>query len=230
MNDIFASSATIGVVISLLAYGIGAFLRKKTKKTFMNPLLISIVLVIVFLLVFDIKYENYNRSAQYISYLLTPATVSLAIPLYRQIELLKKNIWAILIGISSGVLTSLVSVLLLSLIFGLSHAEYVTLLPKSITAAIGMVVSEELGGYATITVAIIAVTGILGNMVAESVCKFIRIKSPIARGLAIGTSSHAAGTSKAMEMGQIEGAMSSLAIVIAGLLTVILAPIFSMFY
>jgi predicted murein hydrolase (TIGR00659 family) len=218
------------VVISLLAYGIGAFLRKKTKKTFMNPLLISIVLVIVFLLVFDIEYENYNRSAQYISYLLTPATVSLAIPLYRQIELLKKNIWAILIGISSGVLTSLVSVLLLSLIFGLSHAEYVTLLPKSITAAIGMVVSEELGGYATITVAIIAVTGILGNMVAESVCKFIRIKSPIARGLAIGTSSHAAGTSKAMEMGQIEGAMSSLAIVIAGLLTVILAPIFSMFY
>ena len=230
MNDIFASSATIGVVISLLAYEIGAFLRKKTKKTFMNPLLISIVLVIVFLLVFDIKYENYNRSAQYISYLLTPATVSLAIPLYRQIELLKKNIGAILIGISSGVLTSLVSVLLLSLIFGLSHAEYVTLLPKSITAAIGMVVSEELGGYATITVAIIAVTGILGNMVAESVCKFIRIKSPIARGLAIGTSSHAAGTSKAMEMGQIEGAMSSLAIVIAGLLTVILAPIFSMFY
>ena len=230
MNDIFASSATIGVVISLLAYGIGAFLRKKTKKTFMNPLLISIVLVIVFLLVFDIKYENYNRSAQYISYLLTPATVSLAIPLYRQIELLKKNIWAILIGISSGVLTSLVSVLLLSLSFGLSHAEYVTLLPKSITAAIGMVVSEELGGYATITVAIIAVTGILGNMVAESVCKFIRIKSPIARGLAIGTSSHAAGTSKAMEMGQIEGAMSSLAIVIAGLLTVVLAPIFSMFY
>ena len=196
----------------------------------MNPLLISIVLVIVFLLVFDIEYENYNRSAQYISYLLTPATVSLAIPLYRQIELLKKNIWAILIGISSGVLTSLVCVLLLSLIFGLSHAEYVTLLPKSITAAIGMVVSEELGGYATITVAIIAVTGILGNMVAESVCKFIRIKSPIARGLAIGTSSHAAGTSKAMEMGQIEGAMSSLAIVIAGLLTVILAPIFSMFY
>lgn len=230
MNDIFASSATIGVVISLLAYEIGAFLRKKTKKTFMNPLLISIVLVIVFLLVFDIEYENYNRSAQYISYLLTPATVSLAIPLYRQIELLKKNIWAILIGISSGVLTSLVCVLLLSLIFGLSHAEYVTLLPKSITAAIGMVVSEELGGYATITVAIIAVTGILGNMVAESVCKFIRIKSPIARGLAIGTSSHAAGTSKAMEMGQIEGAMSSLAIVIAGLLTVILAPIFSMFY
>ena len=230
MNDIFASSATIGVVISLLAYEIGAFLRKKTKKTFMNPLLISIVLVIVFLLVFDIEYENYNRSAQYISYLLTPATVSLAIPLYRQIELLKKNIWAILIGISSGVLTSLVCVLLLSLIFGLSHAEYVTLLPKSITAAIGMVVSEELGGYATITVAIIAVTGILGNMVAESVCKFIRIKSPIARGLAIGTSSHAAGTSKAMEMGQIEGAMSSLAIVIAGLLTVVLAPIFSMFY
>lgn len=230
MNDIFANSATIGVVISLLAYGIGTYLRKKTKKAFMNPLMISIILVIVFLLIFDIEYENYNQSAQYISFLLTPATVSLAIPLYRQIELLKKNYKAIIIGISSGVCTSLVSVLLLSFIFRLSHEEYVTLLPKSITAAIGMVMSEELGGYVTITVSIIAVTGILGNMVAESVCKFFRINSPVARGLAIGTSSHAAGTSKAMEMGQIEGAMSSLSIVIAGLLTVILAPIFSMLY
>ena len=196
----------------------------------MNPLLISIVLVIVFLLVFDIKYENYNRSAQYISYLLTPATVSLAIPLYQQIELLKKHFKAIMIGIVCGVFTSLFSIFILSMIFRLSHGEYVTLLPKSITAAIGMVVSEELGGYATITVSVIAVTGILGNMFAEMVCKLIRIKSPIAKGLAIGTSSHAAGTAKAMEMGQIEGAMSSLSIVIAGILTVILAPIFSMLY
>jgi putative effector of murein hydrolase len=116
------------------------------------------------------------------------------------------------------------------MVFRLSHGEYVTLLPKSITAAIGMVVSEELGGYATITVSVIAVTGILGNMFAEMVCKLIRIKSPIAKGLAIGTSSHAAGTAKAMEMGQIEGAMSSLSIVIAGILTVILAPVFSMLY
>ena len=230
MNDIFASSATIGVVISLFAYFIGTFLRNKTKKVFMNPLLISIVLVIVFLLVFDIEYESYNQSAKYITYLLTPATVSLAIPLYQQIELLKKNFRAIIVGITSGVFTSLISVLTLSLIFRLSHEEYVTLLPKSITSAIGMVMSEELGGYVSITVAIIAVTGILGNMIAEYVCKLFRIKSPIARGLAIGTSSHAAGTTKAMEMGQIEGAMSSLSIVIAGLLTVILAPIFAMFY
>ena len=230
MNDIFANSATIGVVISLLAYFIGTYLRKKTKKAFMNPLMISILFVILFLLIFDIEYENYHQSAKHISYLLTPATVSLAIPLYQQIELLKKHFKAIIIGVSCGACTSLLSILLLSVVFRLSHEEYVTLLPKSITAAIGMVISEELGGYATITVSVIAVTGILGNMFAESVCKWFHIKSSIAKGLAIGTSSHAAGTSKAMEMGQIEGAMSSLSIVIAGILTVILAPIFAMFY
>jgi predicted murein hydrolase (TIGR00659 family) len=192
--------------------------------------MISIVLVIVFLLVFDIEYENYEHSTKYLNYWLTPATVSLAIPLYQQIELLKKHFKAIMIGIVCGVFTSLFSIFILSMVFRLSHGEYVTLLPKSITAAIGMVVSEELGGYATITVSVIAVTGILGNMFAEMVCKLIRIKSPIAKGLAIGTSSHAAGTAKAMEMGQIEGAMSSLSIVIAGILTVILAPVFSMLY
>ena len=230
MNDIFATSATIGVVISLLAYGIGTFLKNKIRKSFVNPFLISMILVIVFLLIFDVEYDNYNKSAKYISYLLTPATVCLAVPLYRQIELLKKNLWAILAGIISGVCISLGSVLVLSLVFRLSHAEYVTLLPKSITTAIGMVVADELGGYAAITATIIAMTGVIGNMIAESVCKFFRIKSPIARGLAIGTSSHALGTSKAIEMGPIEGAMSSLSIVIAGLFTVILAPIFAMFY
>lgn len=230
MNNIFASSATIGVIISLLAYGIGVFIRKKTNKALLNPLMISIILVIVFLLVFDIEYESYEHSTKYLNYFLTPATVSLAIPLYQQIELLKKNFKAIMIGIISGVATSLFSILILAMVFQLSHAEYVTLLPKSITAAIGMVLSEELGGYATITVSVIAVTGILGNMFAESICKLFRIKSPIAKGLAIGTSTHAAGTAKAMEMGQVEGAMSSLSIVIAGILTVILAPIFAIFY
>jgi len=230
MNDIVLNSATIGVVISLLAYEIGVYLRNKTKKGFMNPLLISIILVMAFLLFFDIDYESYNQSAHYLSYLLTPATVSLAIPLYQQIELLKKNFHAILLGILSGVITSLVSILLLAMVFHLTHEEYVTLLPKSITTAIGMGVSEELGGYVTISVAVIIITGILGNITGEFICKCFRIKHPVARGLAIGTSAHAVGTAKAMEMGQIEGAMSSLAIVVAGLLTVVLAPIFATFY
>ncbi|MBQ2986161.1 MAG: LrgB family protein [Tyzzerella sp.] len=230
MNNLFLNSTTLGVVISLLAYQFGMFLKNKTRKAFVNPLLISIVLVILFLLAFDIDYESYNQSAKYLSYLLTPATVSLAIPLYQQMELLKKHGTAIVLGISAGVLTSLLSVLAMSVLFGLKHEEYVTLLPKSITSAIGMGLSEELGGYATITIAVIIVTGIFGNMIAEFVCKLFRINHPISKGLAIGTSSHAMGTTKAMELGQIEGAMSSLSIVVAGLLTVILASFFAMLY
>lgn len=230
MNEVIRNSATIGVVISLLAYEIGLFLKNKTKKAIFNPLLISIILVMLFLLVFGVDYENYNSSAKYLSYLLTPATVSLAIPLYQQIEQLKKNFGAIMLGIISGVLTSLVTILLMSMLFGLSHEEYVTLLPKSITTAIGMGVSEELGGYVTISVTVIIITGILGNMIGEAVCKWGRIKNPIAKGLALGTSSHAIGTARAMEMGEIEGAMSSLAIVVSGLCTVVAASVFAMLY
>lgn len=227
MNEIILNSATVGVVISLVAYGIGVLLKKKLKLSIFNPLLISIVLVIVFISVLGIDYDSYNESAKYISYLLTPATVALAIPLYQQIELLKKHIAAIVIGIASGVITSLSSVLIIAIIFNLSHEEYVTLLPKSITTAIGMGLTEEFGGIVSISVAVIIITGVFGNMVAEGICRLFRIKSPISKGLAIGTASHAVGTAKAMEMGEIEGAMSSLAIVVAGLGTVIAMSFFS---
>ena len=230
MNPMILESATIGVVISILAYEIGVLLKKKTKLAIFNPLLIAIIFVIVFLVAFDIDYENYNSSAKYLSYLLTPATVSLAIPLYQQMELLKKNIVAILAGIISGVIASLGTVLAMAVLFGLSHEEYVTLLPNSITTAIGVGVSEELGGYVTITVAVIIITGVLGNMTAEFICKTFKIQNAISRGLAIGSASHAIGTARAMEMGEIEGAMSSLAIVVSGLCTVIGATIFAGFY
>ena len=166
---------------------------------------------------------------QCLSYLLTPATVCLAVPLYRQLTLLRKNLKAVIIGIVSGVLASMVSVLVFAKLFGLSHSQYVTLLPKSITTAIGMGVSEELGGLVTITVAVIIITGVLGNVIAEAVCKIAKIEEPIAKGLALGTSAHAIGTAKAMEMGPVEGAMSSLAIAVAGLLTVITASVFAGF-
>ena len=146
MTNMLCESAFFGVVISLLAYELGMLLKKKFGLPIFNPLLISIAVVIVFLAVFDIDYQNYNDGAKYLSYLLTPATVCLAIPLYEQMEALKKNIKAILAGILSGVLTSLTVVLALALIFNLNHKMYVTLLPKSITTAIGMGVSEELGG------------------------------------------------------------------------------------
>ena len=230
MNELVLSSATIGVVLSIAAYEAGVFLKKKTNSPIFNPLLVSIVLVMLVLVVFHVDYESYNSSAKYLSYLLTPATVSLAIPLYQQLELLKKNFVAIMLGILSGVLISAGVILAMSILFGLSHEEYVTLLPKSITTAIGMGVSEELGGYVTITVAVIIVTGILGNIIGEMVCKVFRIKNPISRGLALGTSAHAIGTARAMEMGEVEGAMSSLAIVVAGLCTVVGASVFAMLW
>mgnify|MGYP002646458107 CR=1 FL=1 len=229
MTNMLCESAFFGVVISLLAYELGMLLKKKFGLPIFNPLLISIAVVIVFLAVFDIDYQNYNDGAKYLSYLLTPATVCLAIPLYEQMEALKKNIKAILAGILSGVLTSLTVVLALALIFNLNHKMYVTLLPKSITTAIGMGVSEELGGYVTITVAVIVITGVLGNIFGEVICRIFRITEPISKGLAFGASSHAIGTAKAIEIGEIEGAMSSLAIAVSGILTVVLASVFSHF-
>ena len=229
MNELIVNSACFGVVLSVGAFLLGRALQKRVKHPLCNPLLIAIVLVILFLLVFDLDYESYQRSARYLSYFLTPATVCLAIPLYEQFELLKKNLRAVLAGIGSGVLASLCSVLALSLLFRLDHASYVTFLPKSITTAIGMGVSEELGGYVSITVAVIILTGILGNMFAETACRLFRITEPIARGVAIGSASHAIGTARAMELGPVEGAMSSLSIVVSGLLTVAGAVVFANF-
>ncbi len=163
------------------------------------------------------------------SWLLTPATVCLAIPLYEQWQLLKANFTAVIAGITSGVLASLCSVLVLSRIMGLSHQEYVTLLPKSITTAIGMGVSEELGGYVTITVAVIVITGVLGNIFGELIFRLFKITEPISRGLALGTSAHAIGTAKAIELGEVEGAMSSLSIAVSGILTVVFASVFASF-
>lgn len=229
MSDMFLDSAFAGVTLSLIAYMIGVYLKKKFKLAILNPLLVSIIITIIVLGVSRISYDTYNSGAHYLSWLLTPATVSLAIPLYQQLELLKKNVLAIIIGIISGVLTSLVTVFVMALLFKFSHMEYVTMLPKSITTAIGMGVSEELGGYVTITVAVIVVTGVLGNIIAEPVCKIFKIKEPIAKGIAIGSAAHAIGTARAMEIGEIEGAMSSLSIAVAGLFTVVGANLFSYF-
>lgn len=221
VDSIIKESAFFGVVLSLFAYQFGMFLKKKTKSDIVNPLLVAIVVCIVVLVLFDIDYEQYNNGAKYISFLLTPATVCLAIPLYEQYELLKNNWKAIISGISAGIITNAVSIYLLSLLFGFSHEEYVTFLPKSITTAIGMGISEELGGIVSITVSSIVITGIFGSLIAERIYKILKIKNPIAKGIATGTAAHAMGTSKAMEMGEVEGAMSSLAIVVSGLLTVV---------
>lgn len=227
MMELLENSLYAGMFISLASYAVGMWLRKKTGLSFLNPLLVSIVLVILFLSLTGLSYQSYARGAESISFLLTPATICLAVPLYQQINLLKKHWKAVVAGIVSGVVSSLVCILLLALLFRFDHKTYVTFLPKSITTAIGMGVADELGGYVSLAVVVIIITGVIGNVLAEAVLKLFRIEEPIAKGIAIGSSSHAVGTAKAMEIGAVEGAMSSLSIVVCGLLTVIGASLFS---
>lgn len=230
MKEMLTASAYFGVFLSLGCYMVGLWLKKETGLTVANPLLVAIVLVILVLLAGNIEYSAYYTGAKYLSWLLTPATVCLAIPLYEQLSQLKRHWKAVLAGIFAGSLASLGGILARAVLFGLTHEQYVTLLPKSITAAVGMGVSEELGGVVSVTTAVIAVTGVLGNIIAPAVCRVLRIREPVARGVAIGTASHAIGTVRAMEMGEVEGAMSGLSIAVAGVFTVAAASVFAMLW
>lgn len=225
MNGLFSENLFFGFVISLAGYMLGLFLNKKVK--WLNPLLVSVVLVIAFLLIFKIDFRTYQKGADTLSFFLTPATVCLAVPLYRQFSLLKNHGMAIMAGIVSGTIAALLCVFVMSLVFGMSNELYVTMLPKSITTAIGMELSEQLGGIKEITVAAIVITGILGNIIGELIFKVFKIYEPVAQGIALGTASHAIGTSKALELGEVQGAMGSLSITIAGILTVVIAPLIS---
>ena len=227
MSEILMSCTYFGAFMTIAAFLFGQWCKNKWKLAIFNPLLIAVIIVMVLLSACDITYTAYYEGAKYISYLLTPATVCLAIPLYQQLELLKRHAVAIFIGVLSGVIASMAGILALSVLFGLTHEQYVTFLPKSITTAIGMGISEEFGGVVTITVAVIILTGVLGNIICRSVCRLCGITDPVARGIAIGTASHAIGTSKAMELGETEGAMSSLSIAVSGLITVALASVFA---
>lgn len=227
MESIAGTSLYFGMLLSVGAYLFGVWLKKKTGLSILNPLLVAIIAVILFLKVFHVSYEAYNKGGEYLSYFLTPATVCLAIPLYKQLELLLNNKLAVGASILTGVLGSAGSVLVMAKAFGLNHQIYVTLLPKSITTAIGMGVSEEAGGIVTLTVVSIIVTGIIGNIIEDLVFQLLKIEEPMAKGLALGTSAHAIGTARALELGEVEGAMSSLAIAVAGVLTVIVVPLIS---
>ena len=227
MNNVMLTSATMGVVISLIGFFIGILCREKFKLPIFNPLLIAIIFTIGFVSIFRIDYDSYFFSAKYLSWLLTPATVALAVPLYKEIDKLKANWKMILISIACGCVSSVVTVLVLSLVFRFNHAQYVTFLPKSITTAIGMGVAEELGGIVPVTVSAIIVTGIFGAIIADIVFKIFHITDPIAQGLALGASAHAIGTSKAIELGDLQGAMAGLAICTSGIITVALATTFA---
>lgn len=222
----FTTSAFFGIVLTLATFQVGRLVVKKTGIKALNPLVTSIILVIAFLVIFRVDYADYNIGGRYISFLLGPATVAMAIPVYRQVELLKKNWLLILLSVSCGAVAALASIFLMSKAFALDPVLYRSILPKSVTSAIAVGISEEQGAIPAITLLAVSFTGIAGSVFNLMVCKLIRLKDRVAVGLGMGTSAHAIGTSVSLEVGEVEGAMSSLALVVAGLVTVVLAPFF----
>ena len=224
MNAII-NSPLFGILLTLVAFEIGVLISQKFKYSFLNPLLIGNILIVGFLLITGISLESYNIGGDYISVMLSPATVVLAVPLYRQIQKLRQFWMPILAGIFAGSLTSIGCVIFFSKILGLSSTLMLSILPKSVTIPMGSVISAQIGGIPSVTIIAITVTGITGAVAAPAVCRFCHIKHKVAQGIAIGTASHALGTTRAMEMGEVQGAMSSLSIGIAGLFTAIVTPL-----
>lgn len=228
MSEIFAACSFFGFLLTVGIYQLARAINKRIGKEICNPLVFATVLCCVVLLVtgtdYDVFYENGGRMLEFF---LTPATICLAIPLYKQFELLKRNAGAVLAGVVAGVAAHMAGCVLMLFLFQMEAAEYISLLPKSITTAIGKGLSEELGGFPAITMATIMLTGLFGAVAASPLLKLFRVTEPLSQGLAIGTSSHAAGTSRAVQLGEIQGAASSLAIVVTGLLTVVAAPLFA---
>ncbi|WP_218165485.1 LrgB family protein [Methanolobus zinderi] len=218
-------SPVFGIGISLLTFYAGSIIYKRTGSPLMNPLVLSMLMIIALLLGLHISFEDYNRGGQFISFFLGPATVILAVPLYRKISLLRENVVPIIAGISMGSLAGIVSIIVMCNMFGLNELVSISMIPKSVTTPIGIEISSQLGGMPSITVAAIVFTGIAGVLLGPMICKLFRIDNEVAVGVAIGTSSHALGTTKAVEIGETEGAMSGLAIGIAGLVTVFIAPL-----
>lgn len=226
MIQIF-ESPLFGVVLSIFAFEIGVWINKKTGWAAANPLLIAILLVVAFLSAFQIPLEAYQNGGDFISLFLAPATASLAISIYNQISLLKKNLLPVLIGCAAGSITSMGSVYLLCKLFRLDERLTAALLPKSVTTPIAIEIAAQNGGLVPVTVAMVVLTGILGAVAAPALIRLFRVKNPVEAGLAIGTSSHAVGTSRALELGEAEGAMSSIAIGVSGLLTVLFSMLIS---
>lgn len=223
--EIISNNMFFGIFISLIAFEIGLFIYKKTKLPIFNPLLTATILIIYFLKIFNIDFDTYNNGGQFINIFLGPATIVLAVPLYKKLNLLKENFLPIFSGILVGSLVSVLSVISIATFLGLDNSLTVSLLSKSVTTPIGIEITNSLGGSSSITVLAIVLSGIIGAIVGPTVFKVLKINNPISRGISLGTASHAVGTSKALEIGEQEGAMSSLSIGVAGIVTVFLAPL-----
>lgn len=229
MNEVL-NTPFFGIVLTIVAYEIGVFFSCRFKLAICNPMLVAATLLIGFLLLTGIQIETYNIGGDYISLFLGPTTAVLAVPLYKQLNALKSNFIPILFGIFVGSLTSFVLVLLCAKFLGMDDILKYSLLPKSITIPMGIELSREIGGVPAISIAAIVISGISGGVAAPIICKICKIKHPVAQGVAIGTASHAVGTAKAVEMGEVQGAMSSLAIGVTGVVTTILTPLLLKFF
>ena len=225
MADFLMGISLFPMVLTLLCYQIGLWCQKKWKNPLFNPILIGMLLVIGVLLLTGVPNEHYQAGTARMTWLLTPATVCLALPLYEHVKVLKKSLPAILTGILAGTITSLVFVFFLCRVFGLDRTLTVSMLPKSVTSAFGMALSEQNGGISALSTASIVITGVIGSLVGSMLCKLFRIKDPVAQGVAFGTASHVGGTTRALELGDLQGAVSSLSLAIAGLMTTILFPL-----
>ncbi len=221
----FSSTPLFGIVLTLAAYAAGRLIFTKLPVSILHPVLTASAIIILVILLLDINLDNYQKGGSMISFMLGPATVALAVPLYRKINLLKSHIFIILAAIAVGSLTSIISVTLISKAIGLPTELTLSLIPKSITTPIAVETAEKIGGLPSITALSVICTGITGAVIGPGLLKLFKINDPAAKGLALGTASHAIGTSRALELGQTEGAMSSLSIGLAGIITVIAAPL-----
>lgn len=227
MNEILQQSAYFGMVLSVLYFWFGTWLRRRIPSPLINPLLIASILTIATIVMLDIDYDAYASGASHLSWLLTPSTVCLAVPLYRQLQLLRRHWQAIVISVAAGCIACAVTVAGLSHLLGLSPEIYHSLQPKSVTTAIALGIGTQLGGLEGIISLGVMITGLFGVVIVDVILKFLKVTHPVAKGLAIGNSIHAIGTAHALELGEIEGAMSGLTIVVAGIMTVIIAPLCS---
>ena len=224
MYNVF-DTEIFGVILTILFFNIGIYIQKKTNKPIFNPLLIATLGIILFLSITKIPYESYKLGWDRINFFLGPVTIVLAVPLYKQFDLFKKYLLEILIGISCGVVVSFISIKLIGHFTNADVDIINSLIPKSITTPMGISLTKTLNGVEAITVVSIILTGILGAIISPIVFKIGKINNPVAKGISLGTSAHALGTTKALEMGEVEGAMSGLSIGISGIITVILIPI-----
>ncbi|MBE6958819.1 MAG: LrgB family protein [Ruminococcaceae bacterium] len=223
--EILREFTLLPLIATIATYQFGLFLQKKTKSPLCNPLLISIALLIGLMLLTGYPNADYQAGMKTISWLITPATICLAVPLYQQVQILKKHWKAMLAGIVAGTFASLSFILVMCQLLGVGDVLTFSLLPKSITTAMGTALSEQTGGDPAITTAAIAITGILGCVLCTPLCKLFRITHPVAQGVALGTAAHVLGTTKARELSDLTGAVSSLSLTVAGILTAILYPI-----